>query len=50
MMARERTRMIKKMRTRIKPKALVMMTRPPCLSGVITANGSEMVPVDAISS
>ena len=44
----ERTRMIKKMRTRISPKALVMITRPPCLSGVISANGSDIVPLDSI--
>ena len=45
----ESTRMIKKMRTRINPKALVMITRPPCLSGVITASGSDIVPLDAIT-
>lgn len=44
----ERTRMTKKMRTKIKPKALVIIIRPPCLSGVITANGSDIVPLDAI--
>ena len=48
MIARESTRMIKKIKTKINPKALAIITKPPCLSGVIIASGSEIVLLDDI--